>query len=374
MRIVIVTAATGHGHLAAAGALKEAAEARGHQVSVIDIGQCHRLLRLPVALYNAFLRRPPQWMSLFFGAVNTLKVDRLAFRFIGGWAHRQFLATQPHLIVSVHPMVNYAIAELAVRVRFQTPFVILTTDYAPPFWRGWAEPRATATLVSTVEAKQQLAAWGVPQERIQLASMPVRSIFRQLRTEEIRRQTLQRLGLDSARLTVVLSAGLAARRSALNVYQALAEAPALTSRIQTIVLAGRDQRIFTAAQRMRAPFPTSIQPWRDDIETIFAAADLLFTKPGGSTVSEALAAGVPLLLDACGGVMPQERGTAHWVVERQLGWLIRNPHEVAAVVGRLTPQDLAEYRRRLQEVVRGDAASVLDLVESHISGYTTIFP
>jgi len=105
-----------------------------------------------------------------------------------------------------------------------------------------------------------------------------------------------------------------------------------------------------------------VVPWQEDLTRILGAVDALFSKPGGLTVCEALAAGVPLLLDACGGIIPQERGGARWVVAAGAGWIVEDPQAVPALLRGLSGADWETARRRARAALPGDAGTVLDRV------------
>ncbi len=363
MRVAIVTAATGHGHVAAACALAEAVRARGGQAETVDVGAAHPLVGALVGLYNACLRRPPRWMTPFFHAVNAARLDRLAYRAVRRWALGEVRRIRPTAFISVHPMVNYGLAQTLAWAGMDIPFAVVLTDLAPPLWRGWAEPGAAAVTAATPEAADQLAVWGVPRDRIRMAPIPIRPGFRQPVGGRAGERARREFGLGEGRLTVVLSAGTAGRAAALRAYRALAASREVAGWIQAIVLAGRDERVLREAKRVRPPFPAAVLPWRDDPEKVLAAADVLFTKPGGLAVSEALAAGVPLLLDGCGGVMPQERGNARWVVGRGAGWMVEDPVAVPGILRGVGPRDWPGLRHRARTAVAGDANTVLEVVE-----------
>ncbi len=362
-RVAIVTAATGQGHLAAARALAEALRARGESVDTVDVSAAHPLVGVLAAVYNAFLRRPPRWMAAFFSLVNMTRPDRLAYRMLRGWALGEVRRLRPTAFISVHPMLNYGLAQALAWAGMDIPIAIVLTDLAPPLWRGWAEPRAAAVTAPTPQAADQLAAWGVPRDRIRMAPIPIRPAFRRPAADPLRRQTRRDVGLEDDRITVVLSAGTAGRAATLRAYRALAGSREVAGWIQALVLAGRDERVLREAKRVRPPFPAAVLSWRDDPEKVLAAADVLFTKPGGLTVSEALAAGIPLLLDGCGGVMPQERGNARWVVERGAGWMVEDPGAVPGILCGVGPRGWPGLRHRARAAVAGDANTVLEVLE-----------
>ncbi len=367
-RVAILTAATGNGHLAAARALVEAVQARGGTAEVWDVGTAHRLLAAQVALYNACLRRPPAWMQAFFAAVNVVRPDRLTYRPARPWLLEHVRRFQPSLVVSVHPMVNHGVAETLARVGLDLPFAVALTDLAPPLWRGWAEPRATVTTAPTPQAIDQLVTWGAHRERVRLAPIPISPRFHLPTLARRRGAALRELGLDEGRLTIAFTAGSASRATGLRAYRALAGVPAaLARRIQAIFVAGRDPDLLRGAGQVATPFPAAVLPWRDDPDTILAASDLLYTKPGSLTMYEALAAGVPLWLDGYRGIMPQERGGARWVVAQGAGWLVPDPRAIPALLETVADQPRERFRERARACMGGDAGTVLDLVEAAVA-------
>lgn len=368
MRLALLTAATGNGHLAAARAMVEVVQARGGRAEVWDVGTAHPLIAAQVALYNACLRRPPAWMQAFFAAVNRIRPDRLTYRPARPWFLEQVRRFAPSLLVSVHPMVNHGVAETVARAGLGLPFAVVLTDLAPPFWRGWAEPRATVTTAPTPQAIDHLVKWGVPRDRTRLAPIPISPRFHRPTLAHRRRAALYEMGLEERRLTIAFTAGSACRAAGLRAYRALAGAPAdLAQRIQAIFVAGRDPEMLRRARRVATPFPAAVLPWRDDPDTILAASDLLFTKPGSLTMSEALAAGVPLLLDGCQGIMPQERGGTNWVVAQGAGWLVADPEAVPALLHQVADRPWERFRERARACLDGDAGTVLDLVGAAVA-------
>jgi 1,2-diacylglycerol 3-beta-galactosyltransferase len=88
-----------------------------------------------------------------------------------------------------------------------------------------------------------------------------------------------------------------------------------------------------------------------------SAADLLVTKAGPSTISEALVMGLPMVLS---GALPgQERPNVDYVVQGGAGVWAPNRSSVAqAVQGLLSSGDqmLVRLSRRARELARPDAA------------------
>ena len=75
--------------------------------------------------------------------------------------------------------------------------------------------------------------------------------------------------------------------------------------MQIIVITGRNQKLFEAFEKeikSNSTLPTRLIYFTDEVEKYMHAADLLVTKPGGLTVSEALACNLPMaVFDAIPG-------------------------------------------------------------------------
>jgi processive 1,2-diacylglycerol beta-glucosyltransferase len=96
--------------------------------------------------------------------------------------------------------------------------------------------------------------------------------------------------------------------------------------------------------------------WSDSIPELMGAADLLITRPGGVTSSEALAAGLPLILAF--PVPGMEERHLKFLVERKVGIAAKAPEEIPALVSSLLddPKQMEAWSARGKEMARPDAA------------------
>jgi len=65
---------------------------------------------------------------------------------------------------------------------------------------------------------------------------------------------------------------------------------------------------------------------------LYAASDIIITKPGAITVSELIVSKVPFILNAWPAVMPQERGNVEFVTENTLGCVAHSVQELPKLV------------------------------------------
>ena len=98
-----------------------------------------------------------------------------------------------------------------------------------------------------------------------------------------------------------------------------------------------------------------------------AAADILVTKAGPATISEACVAGLPMIIS--GAIPGQEEGNVDYVVKNNIGVYAPSPHQVAETVMRWFTADPAELERRANRakaVARPDAVwEIVDEIYEH---------
>ena len=79
-------------------------------------------------------------------------------------------------------------------------------------------------------------------------------------------------------------------------------------------------------------------------------SDFFIGKPGPGSVSEAVAMRLPVIVERNAWTLPQERYNAEWILEKQVGLVVRGPHQIPAAVKELLrtgkPGALSRQRRR----------------------------
>lgn len=121
-------------------------------------------------------------------------------------------------------------------------------------------------------------------------------------------------------MTILIMAGSFGVNNILSVFR---EITALPQDFQMIIITGRNEKLYHAFEEElpSCPKPCKLVYFTKEVEKYMKAANLIVTKPGGLTVSEALACNIPLaVFDAIPGQeednanFPHEprHGGAHW--------------------------------------------------------------
>jgi len=101
---------------------------------------------------------------------------------------------------------------------------------------------------------------------------------------------------------------------------------------------------------------------------IMTAADIIFSKAGGLTVSECMAKGLPMIINK---VIPgQEEDNTNFLVDHGAAIKVNNYSEVAAVVIELAnkPEEIEKMKKASQTIGRPDSAiDIADFIYKKIT-------
>jgi len=346
-RVVFLMSDTGAGHRTAAEAIRAALESGYPGAYTFDLVDVYRdyapfpFNRLP-ELYPPWVNYASLTYGFSFWATDSPARSRWAMALIRWIARRggRRLATErpADVVVSVHGVFSRPILH-AYRTHgsHRPPFVTVITDLAAAH-AFWYEPGVERCLVPTQAAYERGLRYGLRAEQLSVTGPPVHPRFGNgtLPKPEARRA----LGLDPRRPTVLLMAG---GDGIGPLYETARELDRRALPIQVVILAGRSEGLWRrlAAQTWRTP--TRVLPFVNNVPDVMAAADMLVTKAGPSTISEACVAGLPMILN--GAIPGQEDGNVTHIVRHGAGvyapggaraaqtvaaWLAEGPERLAA--------------------------------------------
>jgi processive 1,2-diacylglycerol beta-glucosyltransferase len=341
-KILIISSDTGGGHRSAAAAIvagvQKFFQADSYAVRVVRaIEESHNVTDKLVRLYNWILRHKQHWMKYLYWAVNRFRPETREFfyRRTVGYVRDLFDRWCPHVVVSVHPLTQHAIARVLKELGLadKIPLITVVTDPCYGFWRGWACDDVRLYLVASEEARQQLIDYGVAPERIKISGMPVHPKF-QFSDEAAARLARSALNLDPHKFTVFVNAGWAGGGNIPRIYRELASSDL---DVQAIFLAGRNEELRLEAETVaaKAKFPIKVIGYSENIEQLMSAANVMISKLGGLTTFEAFACRVPIIADATTEPMPQEAGAANLIETRGAGVLLNRVSDIVPVIRRM---------------------------------------
>jgi hypothetical protein len=360
----------GGGHRAAATALEMAirAQKRSWRVELtnlqelldtLDILKKYAGIRIQ-DFYNSMLRTG--WT---LGSAQLMKVLQLAIllyhRPTVRMLEAHWRATDPDMLVSFVPHFNRALGESFSRAFPGRPFVTVLTDIAdyPPHF--WIERQSQFFICGSDRAVAQARSMGHPEDRIFRASgMILHPRFYDPPVED-RVAERSRLGLRPDLPTGLVLFGGHGSQAMLEIAERL-DRSALE--LQLIFVCGRNDKLVNALRAQKSRLPRFVEGFTDRVNYYMQLADFFVGKPGPGSVSEALAMRLPVIVECNIWTLPQERYNADWILEREVGAVLRSFEKIDRAVAQLIePATLARYRANAAALNNRAVFEIPDMLE-----------
>lgn len=298
-KLLILSGNYGDGHMQAARAICEAVQTGGSAVEpiIMDVMELTHPFFHPIGhyLFMQTLKKFPR----AYGYLYSKSQPDNSFSFLLKQSCRfginklleTLLKVRPAMVISTFPPAAGAMSMLRSVHCVRIPSITLITDYT--HHSCWVHPGTDHYLVGSDTVKQSLVAAGVREQRISVTGIPIRKEFS---LPYNRRELQGKLGL-AAELPclLIMGGGEGMIGEGGSLLKALEGLP---SRVQILVVCGRNEglRRELLAQAPSSRHRVLVHGYVDNVHELMAVSDLIVTKPGGVTVTEALALGVPLVL------------------------------------------------------------------------------
>jgi 1,2-diacylglycerol 3-beta-galactosyltransferase len=258
--------------------------------------------------------------------------------------------TMPQAIVSVHSLSNHLAVQAVKKLDKPVPVITLVTDLVRAHV-SWFCPDVTLCIVPSDAVRQKALACGLSPQKIEVVGLPVSLKFGQ----ELggKRELKEKLGLKLDLPALLLVGGGEGMGKVFRIARAIAQArlPA-----QLLVVTGRNRSLRRRLERVDWEIPTTVFGFVDNMPQLMAASDVIITKAGPATISEAIACGLPIILS--GAIPYQEDLNAACVVESGVGHLAEEPGEIANLLREwLQPgnKGLSRMARNARRLARPEA-------------------
>lgn len=301
MRILIATVTAGAGHVQAAAALEEAwrgLRPRDALQRLDVLSYTPRLYRkVYVDGYVKIVEHAPELYAHVFKKTDNPTLVKKLTRFRRTLAHlttnkfvTQLRKFKPDAVLCTHYLPLEILAHLRARKsKALAPMTVsIITDFEAHAL--WMEAGVDLYCVAAEETKARLVARGAPAENVAVTGIPISAKFSaEVDVPEIRK----RMGLrDDLPILLVLSGGFGLGP----VAEILAEIDKLPLTVQVLVVCGRNEELRAKLALQERRQPTRILGFVSNMHELMAIGDLVISKPGGLTTSEALAVGKPLFV------------------------------------------------------------------------------
>ena len=316
-----MSASTGGGHNRAARAIKEELESRTIDNMSIEC-EIVDSLKLVNNTMDKVISRGYEKSALYtpkaYGSVyrfsettiaskNEFKTNPLTSLMARKFKHLLNEST-PDLIIGTHPFPMIALSTLKKNNNIHSlsrsesfykstkvdipPMISVLTDYTTH--STWIQNEIDYYIVGHEYVKELLVYEGVDSEKVKAFGIPVEKSFLSHRDRET---VLTELGLSPEKLTVLLMGG---SFGAGNIKETLEDLIAIDRDFQILVITGRNEHLKDKLSKMLDSTIHNknicLLGYTNKMNDILASIDVLISKPGGLTTTEALLNDVPMIV------------------------------------------------------------------------------
>ncbi len=228
------------------------------------------------------------------------------------------------MIVAVHPLVNIPMLRGLKRKKIHIPYMIVVTDLVSTH-AAWFALDANLVVVPTQQAVIRARLANLPSHKVRVIGLPVADKF--CKPIGDKKSIRTKLGWPQDKPIILLVGGGEGMGPLDKVAQNIDKAKLDCA---LVVVTGHNKRMRSRLGKHEWHLPAFIYGFVRHIPDFMRAADMLVTKAGPGTISEAFIAGLPIILYH--RVPGQEEGNVSYVVDEGAGVWAPEVEDIVATI------------------------------------------
>lgn len=365
MRILVLSASVGAGHVRAAEAVEAALDRTGAPVTTTNYDALAFMAPAFRKVYRDgyfdLVRRAPRILGWLYDATDKpfhKDVVRLKLEQAGATRLlRKIREYDPDVAICTHFLPAALLDRERRKNRCRARIVTVVTDFE--VHGMWLNAPSDHYFVATAEARAHLEAMRIPPSAITVSGIPTHPVFAEKKDRlEMRRKH----GWHEELPAVLVSAGGFGAGNAGRMVEALmaASVPAQIIAVcgKSAVLKASIEKIVSSRRGSTLPVVKAVG-FTAQMDEFMAAADLMIGKPGGLTTSESLIKGLGWVV--VNPIPGQEEKNAIYLLEQGAGVWCDNLYTLAFKVRSVLeePGRLEAMQRNALRLARPDAGDVI---------------
>ena len=320
-KVLIMSASTGGGHNRAAKAMKEEIEKRcinGEYITCEIVDSLKLINTTMDKIISSGYEKSAKYTPKAWGGVYKISdaniMSKHEFKgnlfnsLLSSRLKKLLKESKPDLIIGTHPFPMIALSTLKKNNNIHSlsrsesfykstkvdipPMISVLTDYTTH--STWIQNEIDYYIVGHEYVKELLVYEGVDSEKVKAFGIPVEKSFLSHRDRET---VLTELGLSPEKLTVLLMGG---SFGVGNIKETLEDLIAIDRDFQILVITGRNEHLKDKLSKMLDSTIHNknicLLGYTNKMNDILASIDVLISKPGGLTTTEALLNDVPMIV------------------------------------------------------------------------------
>ena len=359
MKTLIFYATAGIGHKKVAIAIKEAFDERGQKGVLLEdvLDYTNQFFKTSYCAIYIFLVRhiPALWGFFYYTLDNPcvyalIKPLRRLTNYINSKRLVGFLlAKKPETAIVTHFFPLEVIANLKKKGMLSTRLISVITDYKSHTF--WISKYVDLYIAGSLYTKNDLIKRGIPAGQIKAYGIPCTKSFSEKHNRDI---LCEKLGLELDKKTIFILGGGFGVGPIKSIVSYLDE---LEEDFQGIVVCGYNKKLYNVIEKTArtARHNFKVYGFVNNVDELMAVSDVLVSKPGGITVTEALSLNLPMIIvDPIPG---QEVRNYKFLEKHDAALKINSPKEIINVMkGLLNSKRLNTLRDNIKKIRLADSA------------------
>lgn len=345
-KLLIITGSFGNGHLQVTNSIvKQFGEMNLNHLTVIE----HDLFLEAHPIMTSIAK---QWyinsfkyfrnMYKFFYYSRPEQIDKCFYKYYGlNKLLNLLIKEKPDLILLTFP--TPVVSVLTEQFNLNIPIATVMTDYR--LHKNWVTPHSNRYYVATKDLKNEIQSIGIDEKDIKVTGIPISKQFE----EPIDRyRWLTKHKLDPDKKVILMSAGAFGVSTGFSTM--ISKIDMYAKDAQVVMICGNSKSLKNElSTHFKGNKNVLILGYTKHMNEWMATSQLMITKPGGITISEAFSRHLPLIfLNPAPG---QELENADYFAQKGYGKIATTPEEATKMVISLTnqPNKLKEMTKLLEE-------------------------
>jgi processive 1,2-diacylglycerol beta-glucosyltransferase len=346
-RVIIFSASTGYGHNQVALALKKELEEKNIDVKIIEpFKEVSKSLDLMISDgYRVLATKMPKMYGRIYKISNNVLINKpvsiISIKALHNKIHKILEEYRPDLVISTHPLIVKTMCALKQKSIYGGPFISVITDYMPHEF--YISNLVDAYIVASEYTKIGVIERGITPNKIFVYGIPIKREFLQCQN------TLTK----SKVFTILLMGGSMGVNSIKKAYKNLLNIP---YPLKIIIVCGNNEALKKSLEekykKENNTKEVQILGFTNQIPQLMEIADVIITKPGGLTVTEALAKNIPMIIPYF--IPGQEEENASVLLSAGAAFKVDSVKELNELVSGLVinPHELNEVKTNMKIIAK----------------------
>ncbi len=294
-KVLILTASTGEGHNQAAKSLADKFEEHGYAPYTMDLfKETNKALNTVMSDgYKMLANNLPLIYGAMYKMFNRKSFNNRFLRYglvmVKNRVLEEVMDIEPDMIVSTHPFAVGIVSDLKARKKIDCTFMSVVTDFKAHY--AYVSPHVDAYITGSEYTKESLVDMKIPPEKVFPFGIPVKAEFQNCGERPI-------ISMDKERFEVLIMGGSMGSKDIAKVVKCMTVDA--DSRYHLTVVCGKNESLQSMLKEKYAyavkENKLKILGFTKNVPQLMDECDVIVTKPGGLTTTEALSKQIPMII------------------------------------------------------------------------------